>query len=210
VQLLGDLAAGLTAADHEHRAGWKRGRISVVVDVQLKQPGGQRGSGGRPVGPLVGSGREHHAPGPQVALRGGEEEAVLPGAFDGLHLDALAERSADRLRVALQRGDDLVAGHVPVRAVPVVRIARELDGPVWRDQAEAVPAIPPGLTDPASFEDHVLQSCFAQVVADGKAGLSAAHHRHLDALSHFRGSVGHLLPLFLRYSRTRASRRICS
>ena len=164
----------------------------------------------RPVGPLIGPGRQHHALGPQLALRGGEEEAGLPGAFDSLHLDPLPQRSADRLRIALEVEDDFLAGHETVRAVPAVGVSRELDGPVWRDQAEAVPAIPPGLTDPASFEDHVLQSCIAQVMADRKARLSAAHHGHLDAPSHSCGSLRHLLSLFLRYSPTRVSRRICS
>src|ERR671911_2055663 len=59
---------------------------------------------------------------------------------------------------------------------------RELHRPVRRHQAEAVPAITPGLPDAAALEHDVLDTARPQLMADGEPGLPAADDRNARLL----------------------------
>src|SRR5262249_28610063 len=95
---------------------------------------------------------------------------------------ALAHRRRDRGRVPLEVADDLVARHEPVRVVAVVRVARQLHGPVRRDEAEALPAPAPGLADPAALEHDVADAGAPQLVARREPGLPAADDDDVELL----------------------------
>ena len=96
--------------------------------------------------------------------------------------DALPDRRPGGGRVALEVGDDLVAGHEAVGVVAGVGPAREPHGPVRGDEAEAVPAIPPRLADPAALQDDVVDPQARELVADRQAGGPATHHQDVDTL----------------------------
>ena len=66
VELLGDLAARLPAADHEHRARRQLAGVAVVLHVDLEQVAGQRRRARRPVRPLVRAGAEDDVRGDDV------------------------------------------------------------------------------------------------------------------------------------------------
>ncbi len=120
--------------------------------------------------------------GAEPAGGGPQLEAATPRRFEGKDLDSLAHGGREGVHVARQGGDDLVARHIAVRIVPVVRVARELDGPVRGHQAEAVPAIPPCLADPAPPEHDMLDARVRELMADGQACLSASDDGRLDVL----------------------------
>ncbi len=138
--------------------------------------------------PLVCAGAEHDVPGRDRAGGGLQQEpAVLPGP-KRLDVNAFPNGRLEPVRIALEVRDDLVAGHESVRVPAVVRSAGKLDGPVWRDEAEAVPASAPRLADPAPFEYHVLDSGASELVAHGQPGLARANDDDVDTLPH-RGGV---------------------
>jgi hypothetical protein len=77
-------------------------------------------------------------------------------------------------------------GHEAVLRGIVVGESRQPRRPVRRDQAEAVPAVAPGLRDAAALEDDVLDTACRELVAHRETGLSSTDdrgryvlHRHL-------------------------------
>ena len=80
VQLLGDLAARLAAADDQHRPGGQLARIAVVLDVDLEQVRRERRRAGRPVRALVGAGAQDHRPRLERPVRGLEQRSRRPAA----------------------------------------------------------------------------------------------------------------------------------
>jgi hypothetical protein len=82
------------------------------------------------MGSLEGTRREDKAGGVQFSAGCLELEATLGVRFDRPDLDSLAERGSEAGGIACQQGDDLVARHEAVGIVPLVRVTRELDGPV--------------------------------------------------------------------------------
>ena len=76
MEFLGDLAAGLAAADDQHRAGREISRVAVILDVDLKQVRRQRGRWDGAVGTLVGAGTEDHGPCHDLAGGGLQAEAA--------------------------------------------------------------------------------------------------------------------------------------
>ena len=85
-------------------------------------------------------------------------------------------------RVPLEVRDDLVARQESVRVGAVVGEPRELQAPVRRDEAEAVPAVTPRLTDTAALEDEMVDPKCRQLVADGEPCLAAADDGDADVL----------------------------
>ena len=187
VKLLGDLAAGLAASDHQNPARRQLPRVPVVRHVDLEQVGRERGRARRAVGPLVRAGAQDHGGGDDVSGRGGESEVPVRLRPDGADLDALAHRRADRARVALEVAHELVAGHEAVGVRPVVRVAGELHAPIGSDEAEAVPAPAPGLSDPASLEHHVPHAGLRELAAYGEPGLTATDDDRPDPFGHRSG-----------------------
>jgi hypothetical protein len=99
VQLLGDLAAGLAAADHQHAAGREGLGIPESFHVDLEQVGRQRAGPCRPVRTLVGACGEDHAIGAKPARRGPQLEAATGRRSQGEDLDSLPpESDGTRLR----------------------------------------------------------------------------------------------------------------
>src|SRR5690349_13355123 len=175
MELLGDLAARLSAAHHEHRSVGQRSRVAVVVHVELEQVRSKPSGGGWTVRALVGAGAEHDPAGPQLAGRGLEHEATARVPPQPGDLDSALDGSVEAGRVALEIGDDLVADHEAVRVVAVVVMARKLNGPVRGDEAEAVPAAAPGLTDASALQDDVIDAPAGELMAHGEPGLAGSH-----------------------------------
>ena len=90
--------------------------------------------------------------------------------------------------VALEVGRDLVPGHEAVWVAAVVCPVGQLDRPVRRDEAEAVPAVPPRLADPPAFEDDVLDPRLREHAARRQAGLPGPDDRYRDVLHSVRTS----------------------
>src|SRR4051794_23119346 len=107
--------------------------------------------------PLIRPGGENDVLRRHRSGRALEHQAAGPWAYRR-DLDALPDGRVEARRVALQVADHVVLRHEAVRVVTVVGVSGELDGPVRRDQAEAVPAPAPGLADAAPLEDHVLDA----------------------------------------------------
>ena len=106
-----------------------------------------------------------------VDVAGGRQgdEAVRP-SFDRPDGDALPDGRSQRGRVPLEVGDDLVAGHEAVGISARVLPSREPHAPVRRDEAEAVPPIPPRLADPGALQHDVLDPAGRELAADRQAG----------------------------------------
>ena len=72
VQLLGDLAAGLAAPDHEHAAGRQRFGVPIVLDIDLREICRQAGCPGRPMRSLEGTVGKDQAGSMPTSLREGQ------------------------------------------------------------------------------------------------------------------------------------------
>ena len=192
VQFLRELAAGLAAADHEHGAVGKRLRRAVVVRRQPQQAPRQRPGGSWEMRPSVGAGRDHEDVGGEVAARTSAARSRRPRV--STPSTSTPSRSGRAGGVALEVADDLVPQHEPVRVEAVVRAARQLHGPVRRHETEAVPAVAPGLADPATLEHGVLDAEAGQLVAHCKPGLAAADDRHANVLHPREPTAGDVSP----------------
>ena len=117
------------------------------------------------------------------------EDEPCPLSRDRADLDVLSHGRSDVGRVALQIADDLVAGHESVRVRPVVDAVGQADEPVGRHEAEAVPAISPGLADAAPLEDDVLDAGLGQLAARGEARLTGADDGHGSRLGSSHAST---------------------
>ena len=118
VQLLGDLAPRLAAADDQHRTRRQFRRVAVVLDVDLQQILRERGRSW-PVGPLVGAGAEDHCPGDDLAGRRLEEETTFgPGPSEVASMPS--RTGAPNPAVALEVRHDLVPWHEAVGVAAVV------------------------------------------------------------------------------------------
>jgi hypothetical protein len=146
------------------------------------------GSDAEPVSALERAGGEDDADSVDVA-GGRQGDEAVPCSFDGPDGDALPDGRSQGGRVPLEVGDDLVAGHEAVGIGARVLPCREPNGPVRRDETEAVPPIAPRLADPAALQDDVVDPQARELMADRKAGGPAPHHQDVDVL-HGRGVYG--------------------
>ena len=74
-EVLGDLAARLGAADHQHRPAGELAGTAVVRGVELGDPPGQPAGQRRDPGPVLVAGGHHHRPGQELAVVGGHRPA---------------------------------------------------------------------------------------------------------------------------------------
>ena len=185
VQFLGDLAARLAAADHQHVPLGKSRRVRVARDVEHGDVDGERGKPLRPVGPLERAARRGEHAGADRPVRGVELEPVVDRAHAG-HLDAGAHGQSLPVRVALEERDDLVARHVAVRLVAVVRAAGKVDRPVGRDQPKRVPPRTPGRADAVPFQHDVFDPTRGERRRERESGVTRPDDD--DIVAH-RGSV---------------------
>jgi len=191
MQVLGDLAAGLAGAHHQHRAVGQGVRVAVGGGVQLNHPVWQRGRAGRHLGLVIDADRHDHPVGAQLAPVGAQPVAAAGSRCYLLHGDAFAQRRLEVGPEALHPGDDLVLDHEAVRVVAVIGVAGQLALPVRRDQGKAVPAfVFPGVEGLVLFQHQVIDVVVAKPVTGGEAGLAAAHHDHRVVLSCEKGG-GH-------------------
>jgi hypothetical protein len=112
--------------------------------------------------------------GGEVAGGRAQDEGIAL-SLDAVNVHAFAHRRG--VGIALEEGDDLVAGHEPVRIWPVVCAAGQLHRPVRGHEAEAVPAIAPCLPDAPPLEHDVLDATGRELVARREPGRAPADHR---------------------------------
>ena len=140
VQVLGDLAAGLAAADHQNLTGGKLAAVAVSRRMQLldrrRQAFGEAGD----VGLLVAANRQDDRVGGIGSIGGLKLEAMLQTGQHG-DPDGFFERRLDPLRISLDVADDVIAHHEAVWIVAGIIKPRQFALPVRGHQAEAVPAL---------------------------------------------------------------------
>src|SRR5262249_17823905 len=110
----------------------------------------------------------------EIAVGRAEQEAAGRAGLQAGDRDAGAHRQVGR--VPLQILDDLVPRGEPLRVVPGVRRAGEVERPVRRDQVEAGPSAAPGLGTTLTLQPHVVNAQLPQFVAHGQAGLPGTDH----------------------------------
>ena len=172
-QFLRDLAAGLTAADHQHISFGKRRGVRVARHVEHGDVCGERGQSLRSVRTLERATRRGEHAGADRPVRGVDLEPVVDRAYAG-HLDAGAHGQPLPERVPFEERGDLVARHVAVRLVAVVRAAGQIDRPVRRDQPERVPTRTPGRADPVPLQHDVFDPAPRERRGEREAGMTRA------------------------------------
>jgi hypothetical protein len=169
-QVLGDLAAGLGAADDQHRPVGKLAGAAVVGGVELRDPAWEPAGQRRDPGQVLVAGGDDHRPGPHLAVVGGHGPAIARGGQPG-DADPLADRAAGG-EVA-EPLDDLQAGGVGVAVLP----AEHGVHPAGGVEPEGSPAlVAPGRGDPVPLQDHVVDPAAGQGEAGRQPGRSRADH----------------------------------
>ena len=188
-EVLGDLAAGLGAADDQHRPVRELAGAPVAGGVELGDPPREAAGEVRDQGLVLVAGGHHHRPGLEPAVVGGHRPAVARRGQPG-HPDALADGAA--VGEPLQPPDDLLAAGVGVPCLPAQHRVHPADGV----EPEAVPAlVPPGPGDPVPFQDHVLDPAVGQGHAGRQPGRPTAHHHAVDhPAAHLTPGTGGALP----------------
>ena len=184
MQLLGDLAAGLPASHHEDAARRQRRRGAVTLDVDGEDIAGQGGSARRAMRALVGAGADNDGASLNRTCRRLQHETRIISSGQRTDLNARTNGRPESVRIAFEISDDLVFGHEAVEVIAVVGMAGQLHRPVRGDQAEALPPVAPGLSDPPLLENDVLDAELGQLVADRQARLAGADHNQPDGLAH--------------------------
>src|SRR4026208_2378844 len=105
-------------------------------------------------------------------------ETAVRSRLERYDVDAFPDRRIDGGGVALEVRHDLVAKHEAVRVMAVIRVTWQLYGPVRCDEAKAVPAAAPRVSDAASFEHDVVDARPRELVADSQPGLTATNDDH--------------------------------
>jgi hypothetical protein len=110
----------------------------------------------------------------------GPNAEAAPGARDRGDGRPLAERSAERPRVALKRRHELRSRRIRIRVHRRV-VVRQPVRPVRREQRERIPALAaPALADTAALEHDVVVPGFREEAAEGKPSLAAADDDRVD------------------------------
>jgi hypothetical protein len=180
-ELLGDLKAGVAAADHQDRAVGHAARAAVVRAVRLEQRrvqlvGERRHARGveRPGGDDDLVGRD------AAAVRELEDEAVVLGR-QRPHPAAEPHGQVERPRVLLEVAHHLVAAGIAV-GVTGERQAGKRVIAARREQDQRVPTLAPGGANRLGrLEDHEPAAGAGEEVADRQPGLAGADDRNLDA-----------------------------
>src|SRR5262245_50213217 len=165
MELLGDLAAGLAATDHNHGALGQRFGVPVLLAEQLikavRYPVPTRGA----VGALVPTRRDDDAAGAKLS-RWSRKQESLTLSVQRPDRAILFEGCVEGLGPALEVLDHPVARQEAVRVVAAVLRARQPDRPVGRNQGERVPPPrAPGLGDASGLEHVVVDAELGQIPA---------------------------------------------
>src|SRR6266496_1380053 len=203
-QFIGYLAAGATRAHHEDRARQERSGIAVLACVELNDIGGKAGRELRNLWSLIRAGGNHYVSRLQfTVVREDHVAAGLRVRPEREHVDSGSEGRLDPRAVVLDEAQDVILVREPVRVVPSIGVARQLDTPVRELEHERVPPLrAPVFCHPRALQDEVLLAELFQVIAHGETGLAPANNDGLDALHHNRAIPSRLL----RAEPSRASR----
>ena len=183
VQLLSNLAARLAAADHQHSPRRKCRGIAVILGVDPQHPGRERGGTIGAVRALVGARAHDNRVGLHVACCRAEQEATRRSRFQSVDADSLVDGRSEARCIAFQVADDLVTRHEALGILACVARSRQAHRPVRCHEAEAVPAIAPGLTNLSALQDDVIDAVLGQLMAHRKAGLAGADHHDRASIS---------------------------
>src|SRR6266852_6165683 len=196
-QFIGYLAAGAARARHEDRAGRQRGGIAVLARVEVNDIGGKAGRELRDLWSLIRAGGNHDVSRLQFTVIGENHVAAgLRVRPEREHVDSGSEGRLDPRAVVLDEAQDVILVREPVRVVPSIGVARQLDTPVRELEHEGVPPLrAPVFRHPRALQDEVLLAELLQVIAHGEAGLAPANNDGLDALHHNRAIPSRLLRL---------------
>ena len=176
-ELVRDLHPGGGRADDQRTTvGGELSRAAVLERGELLQRSGERrrdrGDAGL-AGPA--RGRDDGGAAPFAALDGPDREAVR-GAPDRSDRHALHERWRGLLAVALEEGDGLGGGHVPVGRVARVAATGQVGHPVRRQQPQRVPPLgPPRVARPPALEHDVVDAGPGEVPTHGQTRGAGAH-----------------------------------
>src|SRR5215211_2974490 len=141
---------------------------------------------------LVGACCDNHVIRFETAVAGCNYEPIsLPG--ESVHLDAGSNGELESSRVGLE-----IVGHLVLRGK---RQGWRWEAPSlqsvvagWGEQAERVPALAPGVTDPlAGVEDHEGQTPLCQVVPRGETRLTTTDDHRIETLQVSSGPLALLL-----------------
>ncbi|CDX30149.1 hypothetical protein MPLSOD_120258 [Mesorhizobium sp. SOD10] len=184
LQLIGNLHARRSRADHQHGALWQLRGVAIRAGMDL-QDAGSGGNERRDDGNLERPGRGHDAVGFDHAIRSLDAKsrtADIP--LHQLDLHAAADRRVDLLGVSDEIVGDLLLGRKAVGTRHGKLHARK---PVMPGRAvgdEGVPALrTPALGDPAALENEMRHPAFAKMLAHGHPGLATADNERVYLLN---------------------------
>ncbi|VXC20785.1 conserved hypothetical protein [Pseudoclavibacter sp. 8L] len=182
-QLIGDLHAGGTRADHEDRAIGKLLRVAVRARVELLDAGRGRHDRGKN-GPLEWPGGGHDVARIDLAFARLHVEAgntLAPAHLGNLH--SAADRGAEALRVLLEVVGHLILGREGVRRDALDLHGREPVVPGRPVGDQRIPAArPPPLGDTLPLDHEVRHPTSRQVLAHRDSGLAGTHDEHFRLL----------------------------
>ncbi len=119
---------------------------------------------------------DHHLVGLQLA-EGSKQRKPAVALHYPLDVDPFAQWGVEAPGVAFEIGHYVVPQHKAVGIVAVIRKAGKLALPVWRHQAEVIPALlPPGPGQTMAFQHNMTDVFLRQAPAHGKTGLTAANN----------------------------------
>src|SRR5712692_6104621 len=196
-QFIGYLAAGAARAHHEGRAGWERTGIAVLACVELNDTGGKAGRELRDLWSLIRAGGNHYVSRLQFPVVREDHVALgLRVRPEREHVDSGSEGRPDPRAVVLDEAQDVILVREPVRVVPSIGVARQLDTPVRELEHERVPPLrAPVFCHPRALQNKIFPAELVQVIAHGEAGLAPANNDGLDALHHNSAIPSRLLIL---------------
>ena len=183
-ELFGDLGAGGTGADDQHRPGGKLVGVAIATGVNLKEAR-ILGQQGRDYRALIGTGGDNHIARLDRTVRGlGQEAARALAAQQCRHRDAAADRRGDELGIGGEEIDDLRARGEGIRVSVRKGEVRQLHRPVGELEPQAVPALrPPTFGDPTPLEHEMPAAAPAQHMAQRQPGLAAADDQRFCLLN---------------------------
>ena len=176
LQLVGHLSSRLTAAHHQDGPGGEIVGIAVTLRIELldarREVSGEPGTAGslHRTG-----GHDDHRRIQWTDLRLHAQPAVSTTAKTNC-LGPRAHRTPKAVCPSLEVRHEVVPEHEPVRVRTLVLRPRQTDGPVRRDQGEAVPtALRPTVSQHPSVQNDVVYTVAGQVMAGGKTGLAGTN-----------------------------------
>src|SRR5919107_352150 len=176
-----DLRSRVARSNHQNGAFLELRRAAVLARMDLHDARKELAGEGGDLRDLIGARRDDHAFRFETAVAGCNYEPIpLPG--ESVHLDAGTNGELESGGVGLE-----IVGHLVLRGereggggeAPALQSVIAGRG----EQAERVPAIAPGVTDPlVGVEDHEGQAPLCQVVSSGETCLTTTDDHRIETL----------------------------